>query len=602
MNHKNLNKNFITSNIKELLFFNESKFSIYYHKNTYNNNYYYKYLKKISFKQSILKILKTSKCNFLSFFTNNDFRNMSRSSFQVAYMIKNNINISSCKSKPQLDTYDFLSFDKFATPEEIDSMCKSAFIPVDVFTLVINLKFLKSLMHVIEKEVISDELDFLLFLLKYSQIHKIDKVLYFPKKSQIPYKENLNLDLTKDSSNRIGRFLNSKYINNRSYLLSALNNSTIKTGSKNKTNIIFEKNILILIENLEIGGTETYLLSICKELKKINVNSIILYNTGIFSDILKINNIRCIYSKTIFFDFKSRNLIDSFNQLNSIITKNNISTLYVHTPLEIELAYEFKIYYPNIKIVATLHGLYYMHTLIKKVSLSIDTFILVSNSVFEYYKLSFFKLENIHILNNSISISDCTETKILTIINSTIITYCSRLSASKSKCVFLLLETIDALLQLGYDIKCFILGSGEHFNIIKDTASKINNKFGEKIYIKGFVYNVSDYYKNSHINIGTGRAAIESLVLSKPTIALGSSGYGGIINKSNAHLLLSNNFFDHGNIVNSNFSKFKKLLESDILKLINDSNFYSEISKFSKNFVNENLNISELAKKIEFLL
>lgn len=75
----------------------------------------------------------------------------------------------------------------------------------------------------------------------------------------------------------------------------------------------------------------------------------------------------------------------------------------------------------------------------------------------------------------------------------------------------------------------------------------------ENINFVGYVNNVQDYILNSDVVIGAGRAAIEGLLIGRPTIAIGEAFYEGLITKDNLSQVLASNFGDINKINETHF-------------------------------------------------
>ena len=80
------------------------------------------------------------------------------------------------------------------------------------------------------------------------------------------------------------------------------------------------------------------------------------------------------------------------------------------------------------------------------------------------------------------------------------------------------------------------------------------------IHFVGYVNNVHDYIAASDVVIGAGRAAIEGLLMGRPTIAIGEALYEGLITKENLSTALASNLGDI-NKVNETHFYYERLIE-----------------------------------------
>jgi len=111
-----------------------------------------------------------------------------------------------------------------------------------------------------------------------------------------------------------------------------------------------------------------------------------------------------------------------------------------------------------------------------------------------------------------------------------------RLSGPKGDVAYKVLEEICIKNPIDPTIKINVVGGmviPERFKIFQDRVS-----------LSGFVGKVSDQIANSSVIIGSGRVAIESLMMGKPTIAFGEATYEGLVTSDTYQTVLRSNFGD----------------------------------------------------------
>ncbi len=109
----------------------------------------------------------------------------------------------------------------------------------------------------------------------------------------------------------------------------------------------------------------------------------------------------------------------------------------------------------------------------------------------------------------------------------------------------LLKFVFPTLLQQFPDLIIQIIG-GDVSNLTdgQSAIEKLNNEFNNRIQVTGIVNNLPEWMAQSDLIIGSGRVAIESLFMNKPTIAVGEGLYVGKINLSNIEEGIASNFGD----------------------------------------------------------
>lgn len=112
-----------------------------------------------------------------------------------------------------------------------------------------------------------------------------------------------------------------------------------------------------------------------------------------------------------------------------------------------------------------------------------------------------------------------------------VILYASRLSWEKAAVCEEIIHAMSALRMCGLeDWHLVIIGAGKDDRRIKRLAAAHNDLFGAAyIHYYGEVTNIHTYYAASDLIIGTGRVALEGMACCRPVIAAGSMGYAGIV-------------------------------------------------------------------------
>ncbi len=167
--------------------------------------------------------------------------------------------------------------------------------------------------------------------------------------------------------------------------------------------------------------------------------------------------------------------------------------------------------------------------------------------------------------------------------NKFIISYFGRLSEEKSPDVF-----IELVKELYYNEYLFFLlcGNGPLFNIIEKKVKE--NKLGDKVLLLGFV-NTIEFLKITNVVVvpskldGRPNIVLESMSMGIPVVA---SSVGGLPK------IIKNEYNGFLNLI-GDINGFKK----SILSLFNDKKLYDKISKNSRQYALENLDIEIMFKK-----
>ncbi|MGL4912717.1 MAG: glycosyltransferase [Romboutsia sp.] len=351
--------------------------------------------------------------------------------------------------------------------------------------------------------------------------------------------------------------------------------------------------ILMLVDDLNIGGTATHVLSICKELLNNNFEVLVISRIGELDYKFKEINIEVMYLDL------NKDLKNISLEIIKIINKNKVNLIHTHLIRSIEIANYIK-KLTNINFISTLHILFYDKKILNLL-INSNHIICVSEPIKEILiQISDYDLsKKISVIYNSIKIKESVslvnvqkETKNLND-DYKIITYCSRLKSAKGVVGELFINEFYKLAKDDDKLIAFILGDGDRKRNIDFYCNHINNTLKRKaIYVLGSIENPDDYFKISHCVVGTGRVIIEAINLSINCIAFGSSGFVGIVEPANYKIMLNTYFGEHkkSQAQNKNLNQsIKEILYSNSMKNIP----YLNKLWCSENF-NEEINILKL--------
>lgn len=547
----------------------------------------------------LISIISNSKGDLFTILNSSDINHYKRFEIQSYFMKENpSFSICSCLELPLFTDSNLLinSYDsnKFAKENEIDFAVLAGYIPLDLYTFMIRKDFFISLSKFLPNYNLDSELDLILYFLRYTSIEKIPKVLYYFKNSRIPYKENIIMDNSLNSLNKISIFNRNKSIEYRNFLSQAvLKNSNIAV-----IDIIIKYNILIIINNLSVGGTETYILSISTALRNLGIYTYILTTGGILEDLFIKNNIPVLKV-----NFSTGYSIES---ISKIVSNFNIKLIHLHLPNDLHLSYT--IYeYLNIPIVLTIHGTFYPKNIIKDYYKYLSKIIFVSEESQNYYLDIISNNNSLYsLIPNSVNTPLCTNTnkflhELLSIpTNGKVILYCSRLSPSKAALAITFLKSFEEIASNVDNIYALIIGEGSDKILIDSYAKNINSTYSNKrVFVIGAVYNILDYYCDSYFVVGTGRVALEAMSCSKTIVSLGLNNSPVIVSENNILNIISNNFGDHYcEIQTKRLGSYSKNLTDIFNYLINNPSECELIGNWGNNYASSNLNIKNSSNHI----
>lgn len=308
--------------------------------------------------------------------------------------------------------------------------------------------------------------------------------------------------------------------------------------------------VLLTIDSMNIGGTETHVLALATELMRVGIYVVILSNKGILYDSFKA--LGCsIYNMDFPLTIINSEASESVykNKMEQIIKNEGINIIHAHQSpsgaLCIDVAEKL-----NIPCIFTVHGLYYQDIASDRLNKSTKV-ISVSEPVFDW--LQDFNIPSI-VIPNGIDfnvfyprLSTNIREQLQIPEDAFVILYASRMAWGKVDICENVIKVCRDLRNIeNMNIHTFIIGGGPGFKAIKETSDRINNSSHEKfIHIFGERTNMIDFYNNSDCVVGTGRVALEAMACGKPLIATGNQGYLGLLTEENFQEAWRVYFADH---------------------------------------------------------
>jgi glycosyltransferase involved in cell wall biosynthesis len=308
--------------------------------------------------------------------------------------------------------------------------------------------------------------------------------------------------------------------------------------------------VLLTMDSMNIGGTETHVLALAKELIRVGIHVAILSNKGPLSDDFK--KLGCtIYTM----DFpltiiNSRDNAEIYkNKIKQVIQNERINIIHAHQStsgvLCIDVANEL-----NIPCIFTVHGLYYQDIASDKLN-KCTKVISVSEPVFDW--LQDFNIPSLVIPNgvdyNIFYPRESTNIRKQLQVpkDAFVILYASRMAWGKINVCENVIKACRDLRNIEkMNVHAFIVGDGPGFKGIKEIADRINNSYLRKfIHLFGERTDMLEFYSNSDCVVGTGRVALEAMACGKPLIASGNQGYFGLLTQNNFQKARKIYFADH---------------------------------------------------------
>lgn len=361
-------------------------------------------------------------------------------------------------------------------------------------------------------------------------------------------------------------------------------------------------NILMSLMSLDIGGAETHVFELSKELKKRGHNIIITSNGGAYVADLEKEGIK--HYVVPLQNKNPKNVAKAFSLLKKIIAEEKIDIVHSHAriPSFILGKIQKKMKFP---FVTTAHWIFNTKFGLKYITDWGQKTLAVSEDI-KKYLIDNYKLpeSDITVTVNGIDVDkfskESPKPEILKELelsdDDKIVVYVSRMDKSRSLVAHHLIKAAEKLENIIDGLKCVIVGGGDDFENVKKEADALNEKLGRKaICLTGARTDISDLIAPCNLFVGVSRAALEAMACEKPTIVAGNEGYIGLFDKDKLETGISTNFCCRG------------CKAPDETELIQDiANFFGlcdeewdRLGKYSRNTVIENYSVKRMADDAE---
>ena len=356
--------------------------------------------------------------------------------------------------------------------------------------------------------------------------------------------------------------------------------------------------ILMALMKFDIGGAETHVVELAKELKRRGYEIVIASNGGAY--VSEVEEFGIKHYKVPLQNKNPLNVLSSFKTLKKIIIDENIELVHSHAriPSFILGKLKSKMGFPFVTsahwVFSTKYGLKYITDWGEKT-------VAVSNDIKKYLMDNYNVPENdIYVTINGIDLSkfspdtDCS--KIRDEFGISEDDFCivgiSRMDKDRSLASKQLIEIAPTLKNHIPNLKVIIVGGGNDEEEARSLAAEANIKCGSQtVILTGPRTDINKLVAISDLFVGVSRAALEAMAAGKNTIVAGNEGYIGLFDEDKLQVGIETNF-----CCRECESTTKQLIYDDILKFINKNDEEkSRMSKYCRDTIFKYYSVKKMA-------
>lgn len=359
-------------------------------------------------------------------------------------------------------------------------------------------------------------------------------------------------------------------------------------------------NILLVTMSMDIGGAETHILELAKELKRRNHVVYVMSNGGKYVEELENYGIEHIWAPL--HNKKISNMKKSYKIIKQVIEDKKIDLVHSHTRIS---SFVCGILHKKIRFpfVTSAHWTFKVNTILRQMTDWGEYVVAVSEDIKEYL-IDNYDVDSSNIIvtvngidtekfSKDIDYADISkEFKLNDLANR--IVYVSRMDESRALVARHLIDIAESLNEKISNLEIVIVGGGDCFDELSQKCNQINEKIGKNLLIMtGARTDINKFISSGDIFIGVSRAALEAMSAEKPVIVAGNEGYLGIFEKSKLDKGIETNFCCRG-LKMSNQEK----LEKDILQLMSCEN-KEEYGQYNREVVQKYYSVKKMTDDCE---
>jgi len=311
--------------------------------------------------------------------------------------------------------------------------------------------------------------------------------------------------------------------------------------------------ILMATMKLDIGGAETHIVELCRELARRGHQIVVASNGGVYVETLEECGIRHV--KLPLHNKRASSVLRSYLGLKKLIKAENFDIVHAHARIPAFICGRLKKQL-GFRFITTAHWVFKVNALWRAIADWGERCVAVSADI-KQYLIDNYSIcsDNISITINGIdtekfssSINPAPFIKELGLNPSAKRVVCvSRIDRDRSRAPIMLCRAAPALKKKIPQLEIVIVGGGNDFDRLKEAADEANAAAGERFVILcGARTDINLAIASADVVVGVSRSALEAMAAEKPCILAGNEGYLGIFDESKLELAINTNFCCRG--------------------------------------------------------
>ncbi len=363
------------------------------------------------------------------------------------------------------------------------------------------------------------------------------------------------------------------------------------------------KKVLMVLMGLEIGGAETHVVELSKQLRREGWEVAVVSNGGVYERELTDAGVRCHRAP-----LHRRNaalMLRSLAILRRVIREERPDVVHAHARIPAFLCgiLQKQMGFP---FVTSAHWVFYVNGLLKRIANWGERTVAVSDDIKAYLIESYgVPAEQISVTINGIDTDkfspDVSGERVLREFGLSadrpVISYVSRMDESRALVARQLVAIAPRLRETIPGVQLLIAGGGDVFDEIKAKADAANAEAGENyIVMTGARTDINEIVAAGDVFVGVSRAALEAMAAEKPVVVAGNEGYIGVFSEDKLALAQENNFCCRGCEASGEEALYRDLTYL-LCKLNADER--ATLGRYGREVIREHYSVARMARDCE---
>lgn len=350
---------------------------------------------------------------------------------------------------------------------------------------------------------------------------------------------------------------------------------------------------------LGIGGAETHIVELSRELSRMGHDVTVASAGGVFVGELEAYGVRHVTLPLA--DKSISSVVRAYRGLSALVAKENFDIVHGHARIPnfilglVRRRHSFR-------FATTAHLDFAVNALWRRITKWGERTLAVSDDIKEYLVREYgVAPDKIGVTINGIDDRkfspdiDCSavlEEFSLDAARRRVV-YISRIDTDRSAVALMLCECAPALAAKYPDLDVVIVGAGDDFGRLTEAAGKANDAAGRKIItLCGARSDINRFCAMADVFVAVSRSALEAMAAHVPVIVAGNQGYLGILTESNTDEARSTNFCARGCPAST-----VSALERDLVALLDMSDDERRaVGEYGHRVVSEHYSVERMAK------